>query len=641
MRWNPDFEIAAVIIDLIFIYFFFNKKHLPTRKNRYFVFSLILTAFVTVSDLVSSYMDSNWRQYPLPSLHLINILFFLFSAALMISLFMYMITLSNKHDIIGKPVFIIFCIPFMIAVFLAISTPFTGFLYYIDPVKGYVQGPAYLLEFGLSAFYLILCAVYVIIYRRLMSSLQFRSIMLFLVVVTSGVLAQSLFFKWILLANAATSIAIVVVYLSLQNPDMYIDKVTELFNQDAFNEMISEYATDGTRYDLVELTISNFGITQSVYGTERANEALRQAVKYIQSIHEEACFFRISSDSFVILDLKEIEFEKLSEEISERFKEPWRVENNDIIFSIYSTYLPYDYSGKDLKSTIKNLEYIRNKLTHTESRLVINEEICRSIERDTAVERALEKAIENKTVQIYIQPIFHSREAKALTAEVLARLFDEEVGFVSPGEFVVKAEENGTVVELGKQIFEKVCIFLRDNDIEKYGIEKLSINLSIYQCMRELMAEEFMATAAKYDIPMTRFLFEIVENATRENDLFIRNNMDKLIAAGAEFILDDYGIGYSNIVNVFSLPFRFVKMDKSLVWTYFESDSDVLPDVIETFRNQKVAIIVQGVESKAMAKRLLMMGCDAMQGFYFSKPVPAMDFVKLMKEKNIEGGFGI
>ncbi len=641
MKWNLDFEIAAVIIDVIFIYFFFGKKHLPTRKNRYFVFSLILTAFVTISDIVSSYMDSNWQQYPLPLVHLINVLFFLFSATLMLSLFMYMVTLSNRHDIIGKPIFIVFSIPFMVAVFLAVATPFTGFLYRIDPVQGYVHGPAYLLEFSLSAMYLILCTFYIIIYRRYMSPLQFRSVIMFIIVVTAGVAAQSLFFKWVLIANAATSVAIVVVYLSLQNPDMYIDKVTELFNLDAFNEMIAEYSTDGTRYDLIELTINNFGITQSVYGTERANEALKQAVAYVQTVHEEAFFFRLSSDSFVMIDLNAVDFDRIAKEIIAKFEEPWRVGNNDIIFSVNITYLPYEYTGKELKSTIKNLEYIRNKVNHSDRQLVINEEISLNIERDTAVERALEKAIENKTVQIYLQPIFHSREAKALTAEVLARLFDEEVGFVSPGEFVVKAEENGTVVELGRQIFEKVCIFLRDNDIEKYGIEKVSINLSIYQCMRERMAEEFMQTAEKYGIPMTRFLFEIVETATTDKELFIRNNMDKLIAAGAEFILDDYGIGYSNIVNVFSLPFRFVKMDKTLVWTYFESDSDVLPDVIETFRNQKVAIIVQGVESRAMAKRLLMMGCDALQGFYFSKPVPAVDFVKLMKEKNIEGGFGI
>ena len=65
MKWNIDFEIAAAVIDLIFIYFFFNKKHLPTRKNRYFVFSLIVVTFVTSLDMLSSYMDSNWKQYPL------------------------------------------------------------------------------------------------------------------------------------------------------------------------------------------------------------------------------------------------------------------------------------------------------------------------------------------------------------------------------------------------------------------------------------------------------------------------------------------------------------------------------------------------------------------------------------------------
>ncbi|MCR5651197.1 MAG: EAL domain-containing protein [Lachnospiraceae bacterium] len=641
MKWNIDFEIAALIIDSIFIYFFFNKKHLPTRKNKYFVFSLIIVTFVTMLDILTSYMDSNFRAYPVGILHLINMLFFVSSAMLMLSLFLYLLAQSNRQDIIGKPAFLLFCVPFMMAVFLGVATPFTGFLYYFDPVLGYVHGPAFYLEFSLSAFYLVVSAIYVVVYRKLMSSLQFRSVIFFLAAVASGVLIQALLFNWVLMANAVTSIAIVVVYLSLQNPDMYIDKETGLFNLDAFNEIVSEYSTDKRKYDLINLSINNFRIAQSVYGTERANEALRKAVAYIQTMYDKTYVFRIASDSFVLLDLYGSDFESTSKVVTERFRETWKVGNNDIIFSVSSTYIPHEYVGSELKSTIKNLEYISNKLSHTESELVINEEISRSIERDAAVERALEKAIDNKNIQIYLQPIFHSREAKAQTAEVLARLFDEEVGFVSPVEFVTKAEENGTVVELGRQIFEKVCMFLSEYDIEQYGIEKVSINLSVYQCMREMMAEEFMEMAAKYEIPMTRFLFEIVETATTGNDFFVRKNMDKLIAAGSEFILDDYGIGYSNIVNVFSLPFRFVKMDKSLVWTYFESDSDVLPDVIETFRNQKVAIIAQGVESRAMARRLQMMGCDAMQGFYFSKPVPTKEFIRLMKEKNIEGGFGI
>ncbi|MBR5376366.1 MAG: EAL domain-containing protein [Lachnospiraceae bacterium] len=641
MKWNIDFEIAAAVIDLIFIYFFFNKKHLPTRKNRYFVFSLIVVTFVTVLDMLSSYMDSNWKQYPLVLIHLINMLFFVSSAMLMLSVFLYLLALAGRQDIIRKPVFILFCIPFMMAVFLGVASPFTGLLYRIDPVLGYVHGPAFLMEFSLSSFYLLSSVIVVIVYRKRMTLLQFRSVVFFLIAVASGVVFQAIFFNWVLMANAVTSVAIVVVYLALQNPDMYIDKEMGLFNRDAFNEIVTEYAADGTRYDLIELSFSNFRIAQSVYGTERANEALRQAVTYVQTMFDRAYLFRIATDNFVLLDLYDSDFESTSRIITERFRQPWKIDNNEILFSVYSTYVPYRFVGKELKSTIRNLEYIRQKLPHTENELIIDEEIGRSMERDAAVERALEKAIDNKTVQIYFQPIFHSREAKAQTAEVLARLFDEEVGFVSPTEFVVKAEENGTVVELGRQIFEKVCMFLAGNDIEQYGIEKVSINLSVFQCMREMMAEEFMEMAQKYNVPMTRFLFEIIETATTEKDFFVRKNMDTLIAAGAEFILDDYGIGYSNIVNLFSLPFRFVKMDKSLVWTYFESDSDVLPDVIETFRNQKVAIIAQGVESRAMAKRLQMMGCDAMQGFYFSKPVPAKDFIRLMKEKNIEGGFGI
>ncbi len=641
MKWNADYEIAAIIVESIFIFFFFGKKHLPTRKNTFFAFTMVVSVFVCFFDLLSAYMDSNWTQFSIFSLQAVNVIYFLISTALTLSFFIYIILMTESYEVFRSPIFYLYCVPFMVNIFLDISTPFTGYLYYFDPVTGYTHGPAYMLSFLMSAVYVFLSAVYVIVKRKRITYLQFNSVIAFVLIIAAGVTIQSVFFRWVLLSNAVVCLAIVIIYLSLQNPDMYIDKVTSLFNVDGFYEMAAEYNVSEKKFEIIVITIENMRIMQSVYGNDRANEALVKAVNFLESLCEKDILFRISEDSFAILDVNSLDYRTVTEKITERFKEPFRISTGEVLFTEYVVFMPYQYCVNDVKRLNKTIRFIRNKVPSKNRFVMMDDEIAVSIDRDTAVERALEKAIDNNTVQIYLQPIYDTRVGKAHMAEVLARLFDDEVGFISPNEFIVKAEENGNVVELGRQIFEKACIFLRDNDLERFGIQRLDINLSVYQCMRESMADEIMEIASKYGLSMSRFCFEIVETSADVREGFVRTNMDRLISAGAIFVLDDYGIGYSNFVNLLRLPFKHVKMDKSLVWTYFENDSDVLPDVMETFRNQKLGIVAQGVESKAMAKRLMMMGCDALQGYFFSKPVPARDFVKLMSDKNVEGGFGV
>ena len=641
MKWNADFEIAALIVVFIFIIFYFAKKRLPTRKNKFFAFSLILAGLATLFDLLSAIMDSNYTYYPLSVVHLSNVIFFLTALVLVWSFVVYIFMLAGKYDFLRSPLFFVYSLPMGLIIFLALSTPFTGYLYYIDPVEGYVHGPAFMLQFVVYMYYLVLAGIYVVIYRKRMTKLQFCSEIAFLLVILTGATLQSVFFNWTLISYPGVCLAVTIVYLSLQNPDMHIDKTTGLFNMDAFSELINEFIESDKKFNLIVINIENLNSMKTVYGTEREDEALVKAVEYIHGLSRDNYLFRMSEEDFVLVDFHSIDYKDFSNKFLERFKEPFRAGDVDIPFIGYITYIPYEYYGKDIKKINKFISFINNKLVRSGRSMVINEETVIAIERDTSVERALERAIENNTVQIYLQPIYEPDEGKALAAEVLARLFDEEVGFISPSEFIVKAEENGNVVELGRQIFEKVCIFIHDNDIDRIGIERLCINLSIYQCMREAMADEMVDIAAKHDVPMSRFLFEIVENSGETGDYIIRKNMERLIEAGSDFMLDDYGVGYSNFVNLFRLPYKYVKIDKSLVWTYFESDSNVLPDVMETFRNQSIGIVIQGVESKAMAKRLLMMGCDAMQGYYFLKPMPTRDFIRIMGEKNVEGGYGI
>ena len=111
--------------------------------------------------------------------------------------------------------------------------------------------------------------------------------------------------------------------------------------------------------------------------------------------------------------------------------------------------------------------------------------------------------------------------------------------------------------------------------------------------------------------------------------------MKLLAEAGAEFALNGYGSGFSSLENIMKLPISMVKIDRSLVISYFENDSMLLPDVIEMFRNQKLKIVLVGVETKDMARRLSVMGCDYLQGYFYSRTLPIRDFLGLMKKSGM------
>ncbi len=630
-----------MLIEAVFITFFYLKKHLPTRQNRHFALAIDLVFLVLGLDVLSAYVNSYWQRFPTALVQFLNVLYFTASVTLTMILFLYVLSVTRQTEIVRTPLFMIYALPYLVAVLSALSTPFTGIIYRFDAVEGYVHGSGWMYQSVWNAFYIILAAVYVVVYHHYMNRMQYYSMLLFLVIITIGVVLQSLFFNWILLINGEICLSIIVLYLAMQNPDFYIDKRTGLFNREGFLEVIQENLDAGNRFALVGVCFDNFKVMQSIYGDEKASAALMEAVGFIKKFSG-GYLFRLSTENFVILDFSCRDFPVFAQQLlHERFAGTWKAGSDMIRFSICLADIPAQHVGNNLKRILDILTYAFNELQKTGTQLTIDDDLILKIERDAAIEKALEKAIEKKSVQIYMQPIYYPRTGRAAEAEALARLFDDEVGFIGPAEFIGKAEQNGNIIELGRQIFEKICDFISSNDIDKLGIERVCVNLSPLQCMREELADELIDMANQYEVQMSRFSFEITETATSGNNSVIRQNMEKLIRAGAEFSLDDYGIGYSNLVNLFRMPFRYVKLDKSLVWTYFENDTDVLPDVIETFRNQKIGIIVSGVETKAMAKRLIMMGCDGLQGFYFAKPIPVRDFCTMIREKNIDKGYDL
>ena len=174
-------------------------------------------------------------------------------------------------------------------------------------------------------------------------------------------------------------------------------------------------------------------------------------------------------------------------------------------------------------------------------------------------------------------------------------------------------------------MFEKTCQFLHDNDIEAMGLSWINVNLSPIQFLRRDLCDNFTAILKKYDIPAEKIHLEITEESMIDYEL-LKKQMEAMKAAGFCFALDDYGRGYSNIARMKKCPFINVKLDMEFVWDYFKEKDKILPTLVQTIKQMGFTVTAEGIESLELADTMRDIGCDYLQGFVFSQPIPANEF---------------
>jgi len=252
----------------------------------------------------------------------------------------------------------------------------------------------------------------------------------------------------------------------------------------------------------------------------------------------------------------------------------------------------------------------------------------------TYIERSIYDGLKNDRLEVYYQPIYSVVDGKLNGAEALVRLRDDEGNFVSPEDFIPIAEQNGAIFEIGKFVFTSVCETLSKINLDDYNIKKIDINLSVIQCIQEDMYKQLIKIRNNYKIPSNYINLEVTETATINSPEVLLKNMKKLEDDGIELSLDDYGSGNSNISYILSLPFKMIKIDKGIVWKSFENPrADIaLRETINMMKALGMKIVAEGVETEEQSKRLIELGCDYLQGYYYSRPVDRQSFLSVMKK---------
>lgn len=248
------------------------------------------------------------------------------------------------------------------------------------------------------------------------------------------------------------------------------------------------------------------------------------------------------------------------------------------------------------------------------------------------VEQYLNEAIEKDLFEIYYQPVFSLVDNHYISLEALSRLYHPELGWIAPDLFIELAEENHTITKITDLQFHRVCKFVKENEVLMQHIKTVKMNLSPIDLMQKDCCEHFVDIIDRYNLSHSYFQFEITETVATEYNASLNDAIAKFVRAGIGLCLDDFGSGYANFNTVTKLPFSIIKLDRSLLFNICKDDrtSSFYQSIVSVFHSMGYRVVSEGVETEEEKNLLEKWGVDMIQGYYFSKPLPKDEIVKLI-----------
>lgn len=637
MKYFIDYEIASLCVLGLLLVIYLMRRSIGSTTSKIFVWMLVCNFVSVLFNTISAYTISYPERVSLPLNYFTNIVYLLTVCLSAVIFFVYVVYVTGEKK---YKRFLLWLTAAVVAAdtLLLVTTPLTKLVIYFDGGE-YTHGPLFVMLY-VNCIPLIVSELLLFFkYRKKLNNLQVFTVFVFNFAMIAAIVLQ-MFIADLLIQDFVVSLFLVLLYISLQNPEDYIDKASGCFNQAAFYEILENRIVKKSPFTLIAFTLDDIQYVNRTLGVRAGNELLDGISVFLSKKFGRRNVFRLMGARYAVLLDERAKFTEngVISAVRTEFAKPYSKNNIEVLLSPFICVLHYPEFqlrpadiNDALESAFKTLSDSRDKTV-----LEINEDSLKQKRRQSKIINIMKRAILYKGFDVYYQPIYDIKKGRFCTAEALVRLYDKELGFISPDEFIPMAEKNGMIIEIGEIVFRKVCRFLKETEKDDLGIEYIEVNLSAVQCIQENLAQRLSAIMAEYKVSPGKINFEITETAHSANENALQRNMDALIGIGSSFSMDDYGTGFSTANHLISLPLKIVKIDKSILWPAIE-DAEALTVLYHTVNMLKALdkeIVVEGVENEAMEKLLTEMGCNYLQGFLYSKPVPQEQFIAFLREKN-------
>ncbi|MDE6312343.1 MAG: EAL domain-containing protein [Lachnospiraceae bacterium] len=436
-----------------------------------------------------------------------------------------------------------------------------------------------------------------------------------------------------LLVGYASAIGVGILFMKLENPEVYVDRETGLLNQQALRMYLRERFHRDGKYALLVVNLKEQSGREEILKNKHTLELQHMVAEYLDKL-EQAVAFKNSRWEYILLLKEEADMEQVLHVLQKRFDKPWMVEQKECYVGARFFAVP---DSSLMPEEERMLELIRffvdeGEKYHQRKVMVMDREWMEQGEETMQIGKLIQNAIEENRVEVFYQPIYSTSKKQYVSAEALVRIINPDGSLVPPGQFIPVAEKNGAILELGEIVFRKTCEFIKENDLKNRGIQYLEVNLSAIQCTQQGLAEQYISIMEEIGVLPEMINLEITESAAVRSKEILLENMEKLLNYGVSFSLDDFGTGYSNLNYIMELPVQIVKFDRAMTLAYFESKRGelVMDAAIRMVKAAEMKIVSEGVELKEQLEALEIKDIDYIQGFYFSRPVCGQEFLKLL-----------
>ena len=399
---------------------------------------------------------------------------------------------------------------------------------------------------------------------------------------------------------------------------------TKMFT-DAGEKIINSNITD---YFVIELDLRNIVRYKTLIGNKKMYKIVRIIVDVLES-KENVIYGKKSGGPFVIFidSVSEEEIKELINNIQDKLNEFTKA-NNITDLSCQVGVYKADSRKDSLIDAISNANLTR-VLNKTKDILFYSEDIRNASLFKTEMLLRIDEALENGEFLLYLQPKISTKDGRLIGAEALTRWYYKKEKLLFPDTFIPVFESQGVINKLDFSVFRNVCIYQQLLIKEGYTPVPISVNVSRYVSDFDEYIKTIENIRSSYQIDPKYIEIEITEGMYYENTSLISGFINKLHSFGYKVSMDDFGAGYSNLVSMAKLNFDIIKFDKSFCLDLDNDNVKVMLDkLIELIKMLKMSTICEGVETKENVDYLTKIGCDSIQGYYFSKPIPWDDFKK-------------
>jgi len=404
-------------------------------------------------------------------------------------------------------------------------------------------------------------------------------------------------------------------------------------------QALTETKRSGEHGALLVVEITRVGAISDTLGHDIGNELLSEIGRiFRQTLREGDVLARLDGHRFAVALLHVEKREHagiVAEKLLTALGSPILVAAHSLQVGAHVGITVYNEDGADVPTLIRYADVAVAKAAQSiESNfLFYSEEMNQRAKEHLRIESELRQALHNHELQLFYQPKVSLRSGRIVGAEALLRWRHPVRGLVSPGVFIPVAEETGLIHDLGSWVLEEACRQVREWRDANLIMPPIAVNLSARQFDSEL-PRRVAAVLERHQVQPDQINLEITESLLMRGTEKVIAIMNELVAMGMALALDDFGTGYSSLAYLKKFPISTLKIDRSFVigLPYEENDCAIARAIVTMAQQLRQEIVAEGVETAEQMSFLRELGCDQLQGYLFSQPVPAAEFAAMLRE---------